>query len=305
MLSDQNNPEQLDRLAAQRQFYSDAKSVESLRMLVVGPGALLVSAAALRWPSLRPLVALYALVAISADDLWLIPWTKQLRTTAAKVQELFDCSVLELPWNTLKIGRQPELERISEASGRDKRSKPGAGLVSWYPNCFLLLPIEASRIACQRINCWWDQALRLKFKRTLVASALAMTILFLLIGLAGGMTIPRLLLIVVAPAVPVWSLVVRRIREDSESSAAALRLKENAEDLWAAVSAGSATVGSLSMLSRQLQNEIYDHRCRASLIPDLFYNLSRQRQESQMDDSAERLTRKFFEKRARAIDQRA
>ena len=38
-------------------------------------------------------------------------WQQSLKQQAAKIQELFDCDVLQLEWRELKVGRRPDAEQ--------------------------------------------------------------------------------------------------------------------------------------------------------------------------------------------------
>src|SRR4051794_23247686 len=110
----QNEPKQIQRLAAQRQLYSRAKSIFAVQMVVSAPVAIAWSLLVLRNPSLKAAAAFWGVAATGLDLFWLNPWHKRLREQAAKVQEEFDCYVLELPWNDIKVGKRPDAEAVKE-----------------------------------------------------------------------------------------------------------------------------------------------------------------------------------------------
>lgn len=297
MLQDQNSATQLQQLAAQRQLYAEAKTAGRLRMMLAGPGALLAGLVALRWPSIRTFAALYAIAVVTADNLWLAPWINRLRTLASKIQEMFDCQVLALDWNNLKVGRQAEPEVIVDAARRYRRKDPDyAKLKGWYPDSLQGMPQSCARIICQRTNCWWDFALRRRFRQLNIGLATVVTLLLVSLAFVGKMTMEKFFLAVLAPAAPVWNIAVRRVRDDLEAEVGARRLQECVDQLWEAC-CETGGEESIRSQSRLLQDEIYDHRRRSPLIPDTFYFLLRGRQELQADDTAGVFVKQFYETR--------
>src|SRR6266536_4358667 len=114
----ENAPKQLDRLAAQRQLYSDAKTIQAWQMMLGVGGAIVCSFLTLAVPAFKVYAALYGMVLTILDIAAIEAWQQSLKEKAAKIQELFDCDVLELPWNKLKVGRQPDPEIVASASSK-------------------------------------------------------------------------------------------------------------------------------------------------------------------------------------------
>src|SRR5690606_16492815 len=98
----QNDQKQLERLAAQRELYSAAKKWHGWQIIltVLLPVALAIYS--LINSDFSVFAAIYG-VTIFVIDIWIFdPNIKSKRTKAAKIQELFDCDVLELPKSPLK-----------------------------------------------------------------------------------------------------------------------------------------------------------------------------------------------------------
>src|ERR1035441_3331045 len=93
----QNEPRQLQRLAAQRQLYSTAKRIFGIQLVLGGPVAIGWSLLVVVLPELTGLAAVWGALVSFSDVLWLTPWQKRLRERAARIQEAFDCDVLQLP----------------------------------------------------------------------------------------------------------------------------------------------------------------------------------------------------------------
>ena len=110
--AEQNTERQLQRLAAQRQLYASAKRVLGFHVLLGGPLAVASAFLVLLFPPAKGYVALWGVIVVLCDVLWLTPWQKRLRSSAAGVQEMFDCDVLSLAWNDLKAGKRPDPEVV-------------------------------------------------------------------------------------------------------------------------------------------------------------------------------------------------
>src|SRR5438034_9094825 len=108
--TDQNADRQLERLAAQRQLYSDAKRIQFWHTILSVPIVVAWSFVVLACPKLGVIAALWGIVLTFMDILTFTPWQSALKNKAATIQELFDCDVLQIPWHKLKVGRTTDAE---------------------------------------------------------------------------------------------------------------------------------------------------------------------------------------------------
>jgi hypothetical protein len=83
----QNEPRQLQRLAAQRQLYSTAKRIFGIQLLLGGPIAIGWSLVVVASPELRGFAAVWGALVSFSDVVWLTPWQKRLRERAAKIRK--------------------------------------------------------------------------------------------------------------------------------------------------------------------------------------------------------------------------
>ena len=160
----QNEDLQLQRMAAQRRLYSRAKRILSWQM-VITVALVVVWSFVERWfPMLKVYAALYGMTAVLLDIAVFTPLQNSLKQKAAGIQELFDCYVLDLPWQEIKAGRRPDAELVAEfsrlPSGVDYSSMK---LLDWYPAESGTVPLFLGRLICQRANCWWDAKLRRRY----------------------------------------------------------------------------------------------------------------------------------------------
>lgn len=294
---EQNTNKQLERLAAQRQLYSDAKKIFILHILLSVPVVLLWSIAIAWRQELKVYAAFYGVILTLADITLLIPLQKNIKEKAAKIQELFDCDVLKLEWRRFKIGIKPDGESISEACKNYlTQYKNYAALKSWYPSGLEKLPLQFARIICQRTNCWWDAKLRRRYANLMIAMGLTLTIIVFLIGLIGGMSLEKFILAVFIPLLPVFVLSIREYKENNECAQAVDSLKEHSEKLWEKTLAHRADRKELENDSRFLQDEIYDRRRNGPLVFDWIYRFLRTSFEEQMNVGAKELVKEAIKK---------
>jgi hypothetical protein len=143
----QNQPEELSRLAAQRHLYSDAKRIFIVQLVLAGPIAIAWAFAVILHPELKSWAALFGVIVALADVILFTPWQKRLRDCAARIQEEFDCNVLDLPWNSIKVGQRPEPELIKEhADAYSKIASRFSPLSNRYPPVVGDLPLSVARV---------------------------------------------------------------------------------------------------------------------------------------------------------------
>jgi hypothetical protein len=285
----QNEPKQLDRLAAQRQLYSTAKRVLAAQAILGGPIAIASVIAITAMPDLKGYAAFWGFFVSLGDLLWLNPWQKRLRENAAKIQEAFDCEVLRLPWNNIKTGSWPESELIKEYADKfRKNALILPPLENWYAPVVGDLPDELARIICQRSNCWWDSKQRRRYAMWIIGGVVIAGIVILGLGLVGGITVEKFFLAVIAPLTPALILGVRQWSEQLEAARRLDKLKEHAETLWNEALKQPHDVDLLSKC-RALQDEIFENRRRSPLVFDWIFRRLRDEYEVQMNYGAEEL----------------
>jgi len=283
-------PKQIERLAAQRQIYSDAKKTQAVLLILSVPCVIVLTSLAAIFPQLQVYVAFWGILVILLDITIFTPRQKSLQEKAAKIQQLFDCDVLSMDWSKLNTGNRPEPEAIVEASSRHKNVDPNfSKLQNWYPISVGQLPIHLARLICQRCNCWWDAQLRRRYAVLGLITILGLTVIVFLVGLIGGLTLEKILLVVLAPLIPAVFLGIRQHTEHTEAAARLDKLKEHSEGLWNQAIRGRLTPQEVTEESYKLQNEIYDNRRRNPLIFNWIYKHLRKEQEEQMNRGAEEL----------------
>ena len=280
---EQNTERQLQRLGAQRQLYATAKSLLGWQVVLGGPVPVTLAFLGSRFPQITAYAALWGILVTLGDVVLLHPWQKRLRTKAARVQELFDCQVLALPWDELKSGKHPEPELVKEQS--EKYSKWAAtmpSLLDWYAPQVGNLPIHVARLACQRSNCWWDAKQRRRYAIVVIGGVLTVFLIVLLLAMSQGLTIQSFVLKVAAPLSPVLLLGIRQFVEQMEAASRLDTLREHAESIWQDALSGKPKA-TITERARGLQSEIFENRKRSPLVFDGLFRLMRSDFESQMN----------------------
>jgi len=192
---EQNSPKQLERLAAQRNLYATAKKIFGVQITLAVPIAIVWTISVLVDRSIVGYAAIWGLTVVLSDILFLTPWQKRLRSEAAKIQEVFDCDVLQLHWNEIKAGKRPDPEKVKEQSDRYNEVKEKYPvLTDWYAPVVGELPITMARIVCQRTNCWWDSSQRRRYATWILIVISSICLFIVGIGLFGEFTVEALLL---------------------------------------------------------------------------------------------------------------
>lgn len=296
--AEQNNDLQLERLAAQRALYSQAKGIFAWHAILSTIVAGALSATALFIPSVKPYAVVWGSALAVLDTTWLTPWQKRLREAAALIQESFDCDVLGLPWQQIKVGKQIDHETVVEWANRYRRTEPSfASLRNWYPTAVCRVPLFLARVVCQRANPWWESKQRRTYAFVLIAGVVALLIVLLLIGVARSVSLPDLLLTTVVPLMAGLTFALRQYKENIDAAMRLEKLKDEAGNLWKQAR-GGASQQELATACRALQDELFDHRKRNVPVFDCMYRRLRSAHEEQMQDSAEQLVSELESARA-------
>lgn len=290
----QNFPDQLEKLAAQRQLYSDAKALQFISVLITVPLAIIWSIIIVFFPNMTVYAGLWGIIASLLETLVFANIQKSLQEKAAKIQQLFDCEVLQFNWLSLNCGLRVEPETIIDAANKFKIKEPNyASLIDWYSPTVGQLPLDQARVICQRSNVWWDAQLRRRYALAMITILFIVTLIVFLISLIGGLTLEKFLLAVIAPLAPAYVFGLRQYTEHKEAANRLDQLREDAEALLQDLKNGKLTSQDLERESYTLQTQIYDHRRRSPLILDWFYSRLRRRNEEQMNRGAEDLVKEL------------
>lgn len=285
----QNEGRNIDRLAAMRQIYSIAKRWFWLRSAVVVAAAAVGQLIARRYPDVVPYVAV-ATVLVFVGDFILEHHETQLRQLAARIQELFDCELYELPWNATVAGDPPDAEDV-RAYSRRASEVDRAALFNWYPVSVGDLPVPVATCICQRSNFRWDSRLRRLFAMVLGGVLVAI----LLYAFNEARTLQTDTIIALVPLLPLVKILLTHASAHLKAAASVDRLKKHADQLATAVAALDPV--HFGHRSRSLQDELFRHRKSAPAVPNFFYWIFKATFEEEMSYSADEKAKAFLSSR--------
>ena len=304
----ENLKENLDKLYAQRQIYSDAKVILGTEIIITVVFTIVLSLISnffsdfitsfLNWPKeLFKSLIFFISAIISILDLVVInPYLNEKRILAASIQDSFDCDVLSISSNTIKISK-PDIETISKysfkfintSSENDRKS-----MENWYySNKLDTVKLSLATIMCQRTNCWWDNYLRQSFTKFIISLSTFVFFLVTIISLFKELSLPSFLLNAVSPFFCLLTFTIKQYNENRKSINKSNKLKTHCDTIWNDILNKTKKEDELQDLSRKLQDEIFQSRSTNPLIFDRYYKIYRNKQEYDTNYTLDKMIEKY------------
>lgn len=246
------------------------------------------------YPSLKPFLALSGLILLLVDTAYLDRLQKDRIKHGAKLQEEFDVTVLQLPWNRFVAGAKVDPEDVRAASGKPLSQARESQIACWYEPCVGEVPIQLARLICQRTNISYDARLRRTYGTWLLYGTVALGVILSFVGIAFDLSLSGLLLTVVVPLMPLLNWALRERHKQADTANHLVALKGEFEKLWEMALKGTRS-RDLDMRSRELQDAIYQHRASSPLVFDWVYYRLRNRNEDEAQHAAQMLVQQAKE----------
>ncbi len=295
----QNEAKNIDSLAAQRQLYFEAKRMTFYQFIL----CVLIP---ITFPALKKLganntnqlafISIFAILIVVINNFYFEKQVKSQRTKAAKIQELFDTDVLEMNWNSQLCGSKEILHNVLKikAEKYEKRNKTIENLLNWYPQEYSKVDISAGRIMCQKANIYWDNEVRMAFKYFLIIILITCTIFIILYSIIENNSFSETMISIISPLFPIWYYIFKRYCENNETIIKNEKMHGKMEVVWDQVMEGNSTNTDLAVVSRKLQDSIFNYRSNGLMIWDWFYFFKRKKQESNMNEVAKCIVEEFI-----------
>ena len=281
--SDQNSELQLSRLAAATQVYGKGKRILGIQATITVIGGFISPVLVAHFSQLKVWAAFYAFAIALLDAIALERLQSDNLQTGAKIQELFDCELLVLPWRPLVAGERPAPELVTEACTRYRKThKDFAQLENWYSPSVSQLPLPLARLVCQRTNAWWDSTLRKRYSGALTATLWALGLFVVGFAIYRGLTVDSFVVSVLAPLTPAILWGVREIRKHSSAAERLARLQVHIDRTWRGALTGSLTDNALETDSVSVQDEIFRSRSTSPFVFNWVYRILRAGKEQTM-----------------------
>jgi hypothetical protein len=292
---EQNKQKQLERLAAQRELYSSAKKwhVFQIVITVILPVCLVIIASF--EAKLTTFGAIFGVCSFIFDISIIEPEIYKRKTKAAKIQELFDCDVLQIPKSPLKTVDDITVEEVLTYYNAHIKIRTNVEKIKdWYSPKVGQLSINTARILCQRTNCWWDSKLRQRFSNFLKYTSMSIFGLLLILGYLIDLTLIEFTLIL-STLVPFFQFCIKQSNDNKDAANRLNELVLYSVQVWSNALEKSYDDNTMIIDSRRLQDELFEHRKKSPLILNFFFKIFRDRDEEMMNRTSEILVQEALE----------
>ena len=305
--SRQNEPDLLERQAAAKVLYGRAERLYYVQVVlgVIVPVLLAIANLLLARLSIdvtdrasfAAWGALYGLVMMLLDELVFDGRQQKWKREAATAQEMFDRALFRLPWRRAKVGDPLETPDVHRWAKSWRRTDPSFAMVRhWYAPGVRCAPLHVARVICQRTNLWWDSRLRQEYALLLGVFAGALVVLAFVVSKFLGLDVDGLLL-ATSTLAPAFRWAVRESKRHRATAETLDRLCSRARELQDGMVDDTVDVASAEQHSRELQDDIFDHRRSAPIGNSWLYSLRREEFEPAMRVDADRAIREYRERR--------
>ncbi|MDX2360837.1 MAG: S-4TM family putative pore-forming effector [Crocinitomicaceae bacterium] len=288
----ENRPQNIELLAAQKHLYIIAKRYFVLQIILTT--FVVVTLAVIHFfKDIGEIISIYSVFIAFIEVLFLKVIINRYKEKAASIQEMFDIKVLSIGRNALI--EQVDLEEVGRYAKLHKKIDPTYGkLKNWYSSSIKDINSPVAKIICQRSNCVYDFTLRRNYNISLsiLLGALSLTVISL--GAYKESSVPQFFIIGVLPVLPMFLLFIQLYKDNNDSNNTLNRVKLVANNSWTKVLNRDDI--DVSVVSRQLQDRIYQNRVSSPLIFEWFYNIKRKKLEEEMYYSVDKLVQEYRER---------
>ena len=285
----QNEHKQLERLAAQRELYSSAKKYHGWQIILVVFIPLILSFIILPIEHIAEYAAAYGLIIAIVDLFYFDEKIKYNKNKAVKIQEMFDCDVLEMECSPLKTVKDITVEEVLTLyDAHIKKNTNIENIVDWYKHPIEEVPIAIGRVIGQRANLSWDSKLRNTYTNLL--NTTLWVVIFFIFGYALVKNLEFISIVLLGSTLlPFFQFTIKQYLEQKETVKRLSELMNFVNGIWDLILEKSKSDEQLTESSRRLQDEIFEHRNKSPLILDFFYNRFREKDETILSQATQQL----------------
>ena len=292
--TNQSTRENLDLLYAQASIYDNVKNWNRLNFTFSIIIPFLLSVATVYNRSLNfidserlsSLLGLYGLLVLTFN-IALSNHIAALRRKAASVQEMYDCRVLGIRRNELKVEELPR-DEISRAAERFKNSQVKAhkrfGEEGWYVTKVYDAPQSLMALLCHGKNLGWDRSLREVMHVFYLSAFIIAPIAMLIYGIAMKSGINEILFYIVF-TMPIIRYFLLQFLDNRSSIKRSEKLKKYVEKEISNIRvSGRVEEDLLGYTLRNIQDEIFAYRASCPPVPNSIQRLMKGKNERIYDN---------------------
>lgn len=278
ILVDQNKPELIKLLKAQRVAYTEAKRIQNIEWWVQIISLISPLVGILVLPRIYEQGFIYLTTVLLIFYAITYILGKNKTKEGANIQEQFDTKIFNLPWDSFLVGDKVDTHRIIELSRNYKKDD----LKDWYSK--EIKPDIEERVAiliCQNINLTWDSSLRKRFINYFTIFTITYCFIFLIIIFCKNLGFQESTNLFL-PVFPYLLFAVINISNQNEILLKKKIVKDKIRDCLEKYKQYSQQP-SIEEL-RSIQNLIYNERSKPEKIPNWFYRRYKENMESTLDE---------------------
>lgn len=278
----QSSKENMDLLYAQAHLYNRIKKFSNLNFIIsiIVPIILSITAALLKsklgFPQekISAYLGIYGLIVLTLN-VCLNGYIASERKKAATIQEMYDCNVLRVSWNDLKVGKTIPRDTIFRAASyyldRPEKAKKRFGDEGWYVNKKYDAPQHVMTLLCHGKNFGWDTSLRQKLNAIYICGMSVSFISLILYAVYMDAKLNDMLFYVVF-TLPLLRYFLIQFIDNRKSRDRSQKLKEYIDKEISDIKiSGIINDDALNYKLRTIQDEVFVHRSSSPSVPNYIH----------------------------------
>lgn len=295
LYSSQSTPENMCLLYAQAHLYNRIKLFSSVNFVlsIVLPVLLSLTAVILKsrfgvpQEILSAYMGLYGLIVLTVN-IALSSYISSERKKAATIQEMYDCNVLRIKWNDLRVGKKIPRDTIFRAAryylDRPAKAKSRFGSEGWYINKSYDAPQCVMALLCHGKNFGWDRSLRDRLNVLYIWGISVSVFSLLLYGIMMKATLNDALFYVVF-TLPLIRYILLQFFDNRKSRDRIEKVKDYIDKEISDIKiAGRVNDDELNYKLRSIQDEVFSHRATSPPTPNFIHLRMKKDNEAVYDD---------------------
>lgn len=288
IVTKENLPNFIDRLLAQRNLYSKAKLLSGALFVLCILVPVGLSFAKYLFPCIAIIAKIVVVYGFTATFLRLVlkDAAESCQGLAARIQQIFDTELFDIPWNSHLCGSKPLNEEIYRYSRKGDRSS----LSNWYDEIVATLPKSVGTLVCMRTNVIYDKGLRKKCFVGCVSIFILAALAIIVLGFTNNTRLWDAFLYGLIPLMPIVTWFIDLCKQHKKS----MKVLDNLYSL--VISALERAKGGVEVdcnTLMEIQNFMFLHRKSSYLIPDFLYNQFRSKSESEASYGAQKVCEQY------------
>lgn len=284
---DQNKPELIRLLKAQRVAYTEAKKVQNFEWWVQITSLVSPAVGILLLPKIYEQSALVLTAVFTVLNIVTFILAKKRTSEGATIQEQFDVELFGLPWNNYLTKEKIDVDVILKLSKKYKEDD----LKCWYSKeIHQNLRKKIAVLLCQKINLVWDNNLRARFINVIFWFTIIYVLLFISYLIYIDKSFQASLLFFV-PIIPFIAYISVNVSNQKDILAKKMELKTKIKELFETFKATSQEPIDDDL--RSIQNLIFQERNKPEKIHNWFYRWYKKDMEEDLDECVRSLIQEY------------